>query len=233
VFSPRPWESKPSRLAVLISGQGSNCCAIARAIEEGRLNGCEVAVVVCNVPGAAGIEAARAIGLTVVTLEGRGREQRDHEEAIAALLRKFRVDLVCLAGYRRVLSAGFVREFRGRILNIHASLLPAFVGQQPQRQALEYGVRFTGCTVYFVDESVEGGAIITQRVVEVEDEDTVESLRDAVRAEEHIAYAEAISRVLSGDFEVRGRRYARRLATVEDEARQMDVGSIESSQPPA
>ena len=203
---------RPTRLAILISGTGSNCTAIAKAIRSGRLRNCEIAIVISNVPGAAGIESARALGLSVVTLEGRGREQRDHEDAIAALLRKFRVDLVCLAGYKRVLSAAFVREWKGRMVSIQSSLLPAFQGPDAQRQALDYGSRFTGCTVYFVEEHVEAGAIIAKRVVEIEDGDSARTLREALRAEEHIAYVDAIERVLSGDFETHGRRYMRKSA---------------------
>ena len=208
---------KLARLGILISGRGTNCQAIAHAIREGRLTGCEIAVVVCNIPGAPGIEAVRRLGIPVVTLEGRGREQRDHEEAISALLRKFRVDLVCMAGYRRVLSAWFVREWKGRILNIHPSLLPAFPGRDALQQALEYGSRYTGCTVSFVDEQVDGGVIVLQRIVEIYDDDTEASLFERELAEEHIAYSEAIQRVLSGDFEIRGRRYALREDAVLEE----------------
>jgi len=219
---------KLARLGILISGRGTNCQAIAHAIREGRLTGCEIAVVVCNVPGAPGIEAVRRFGLPVVTLEGRGREQRDHEEAISALLRKFRVDLVCMAGYRRVLSAGFVREWKGRILNIHPSLLPAFAGRDALQQALEYGARYTGCTISFVDEQVEGGVIVLQRVVEIYDDDTEASLFERELAEEHFAYSEAIQRVLSGDFEARGRRYVLR----EDVLQEEDAGPDDSSPEP-
>jgi len=206
--TPEP-ETTPklARLGILISGRGSNCLAIANAVREGRLPGCEVGVIVSNVPGALGIEAARRLGLPVVTLEGRGREQRDHEEAISALLRKFRIDLVCMAGYRRVLSSGFVKEWKGKILTIQPSLLPAFPGRHAVSQALEFGAQITGCTVHFVDEQVDGGIIVLQRAVEVFDDDTEDSLLERVVAAEHIAYAEAIERVLSGEYEARGRRY--------------------------
>ncbi len=184
--------------------------AIARSIAEGRLPGCEIGVVVSNIPGAPGVEIAKSLGIPVITLEGRGREQRDHEEAISALLRKFRIDLVCLAGYRRVLSAGFVLQWKGRILNLQASLLPAFPGRGAAQQALDYGAQFTGCTVYFVDEQTDGGVIILQRVIDIQDNDTDQSLAAALLPEEHIAYTEAIRRVVSGDFEARGRRYVRK-----------------------
>ncbi len=198
---------EPTRIAILISGRGSNCMAIVRAVRDGRLPNCEIAVVVSNVPGAPGIEAARAFGLTVVTLEGRGREQADHEEAINTLLRKFRIDLICLAGYMRILSVEFVREWQGRMLNIHPSLLPAFPGMHAQRQALEYGAHITGCTVHFVDELVDGGVIILQRSLEILSTDTEATLSDRLLTEEHLAYVEALRRVLSNDYVVEGRRY--------------------------
>ena len=140
--------------------------AIVRAVRDGRLQNCEIAVVVSNIPGAPGIEAARAFGVPAITIEGRGREQAEHETAINALLHKFRVDIICLAGYMRILSAAFVREWQGRMLNIHPSLLPNFPGLHAQRQALEYGAQYTGCTVHFVDESVDGG-VITEVAVAV------------------------------------------------------------------
>lgn len=196
-----------TRLAILISGRGSNCMAIIRAVRDGRLPNCEVAVVVSNIPGAPGIEAARALGVPVVVLEGRGREQRDHEDAILTLLRKFRIDLVCLAGYMRVLSAVFVREWAGKLVNIHPSLLPSFPGLHAQRKALDYGATVTGCTVHFVDESVDGGIIILQRVIEILPEDTEATLSTRLLDEEHVAYVEAIGRVLSGEYEGVGRRY--------------------------
>ena len=222
ISTPVEAERKPARLGILISGRGSNCMAIAQAIHDGRLPNCEIAVVVCNIPGALVIEAARRLGLAVVTLEGRGREQRDHEEAISALLRKFRVDLVCMAGYRRVLSAGFVREWKGRILNIHPSLLPAFPGRDAVQQALDYGAQFTGCTVSFVEEQVDTGVIVLQQVVEIFDDDTESSLFARVLAAEHATYAEAIDRVLSGEFETHGRRYIERLIPQESTPEQPD-----------
>ena len=203
-------EGQPARLGVLISGSGAHCLAIAEAIRTGTLHGCEIAVVVSNVTGAPGIEAARAAGLPVVVMEGRGREQRDHENAISTLLRTYRVDLVCLAGYLRVLSTSFIREWRGRALSIHPSLLPAFPGYHAAEQALGYGVQFTGCTVHFVEESVDAGAIIVQHVVAVLEDDSAESLAERIGAQERVAYPEAIRRVLSGDYEAQGRRYVQR-----------------------
>ena len=201
--APRPL----ARLGILISGRGSNCLAIAQAIHEGRLTGCEIGVVISNVPGALGIEAAKRLGIPVVTLEGRGREQRDHEDAVSALLRKFRIDLVCMAGYRRVLSAAFIREWKDRVLNIHPSLLPAFPVREAAQQALDYGAQVTGCTVLFLNEHVDGGVIVLQRVVDIFDDDTEASLSARLLAEEHIAYSEAIQMVLGGEYEARGRRY--------------------------
>ena len=198
---------KRRRLGILISGRGSNCMAIAHAIREGRLTGCEIGVVISNIPGAAGIETAKSLGIPVVTLEGRGREQSDHEETITALLRKFRIDLICLAGYRRVLSVAFVRQWKGSILNIQSSLLPTFSGRGAAQQALDSGAQFTGCTVSLVDEAIDGGVIVLQRIVEIQEEDDVSSLVERLVAVEHLAYTEAIRRVIGGEYEARGRRY--------------------------
>ena len=194
----------------MISGRGSNCEALARAIRDGRLPNCEIAVVISNLPEAAGLELARGLGLTVVALDSRGRERAEHEEAVSSLLRKFRVDLICLAGYMRVLSPAFVAEWEGRIVNIHPSLLPAFAGLHPQRQALAAGVRFSGCTVHFVDATVDGGVIILQRVVDVLDDDNEQALAARILAQEHSAYTEGVRRVLSGKYQVAGRRYVLR-----------------------
>jgi phosphoribosylglycinamide formyltransferase 1 len=197
----------PTRIAILISGRGSNCMAIIRAVRDGRLPNCEIAVVISNVSTAPGIEAARAFNMPVVALEGRGHKQAEHEEAVGALLKKFRVDLICLAGYMRVLSANFVREWAGKMLNIHPSLLPSFPGLHAQRQALDYGVQIAGCSVHFVDESVDGGILIVQRAIDVLPTDTEATLSERLLVEEHIAYVESIRRVLSGEYEIVGRRY--------------------------
>jgi phosphoribosylglycinamide formyltransferase-1 len=202
-----PDSTTPTRIAILISGRGSNCMAIIRAVHEGRLTNCEVAVVISNMPGAPGIEAARALGVQAVTLEGKGREQQEHEEAIQTLLLKLRIDLVCLAGYMRVLSASFVRQWTGRMLNIHPSLLPAFPGLHAQRKALQYGACVTGCSVHFVDESVDGGVLIVQRTIDILPEDTEATLSERLLVEEHQSYIEGIRRVLSNDYETVDRRY--------------------------
>ena len=213
-------EAGPARLAFLISGRGLNCQAVAEAIQTGELAGCEIAIVICNVTGAQGVVEARALGLQAVTIEGRGRDQRDHEDAIHALLRKMRVDLVCIDGYLRVLTTEFLRRWRGRIVNMHPSLLPAFAGSHAAAKALEYGAQITGCTAYLVDESADGSVVLLQRAVEVLDSDDEASLDARLREEERTAYPEALRRVLSGEFEAMGRRYARktkRAETAEEE----------------
>jgi phosphoribosylglycinamide formyltransferase-1 len=199
--------SPPKRLGVLLSGRGSNFIAIADAITSGKLPSAEIAVVISNKAGAPGISAARERGLTAHVIEANGRKRSEHDSEIIGCLRKHHVDLVCLAGYMRLLSPEFVRAFPQRILNIHPSLLPAFPGLDAQQQALEYGVKFSGCTVHFVDEQLDHGVIVLQKVVPVLDEDTAEKLAERILEQEHIAYTEAIARVLSGDYEIAGRRY--------------------------
>jgi len=203
--------AKPLRLGVLLSGRGSNFQAIARSIAEGRLPGVEIAVVVSNVEGAAGLAAAREMGLPTVLHVSKGRPRAEHDEAMIASLRAHAVDLVCLAGYMRLLSPGFIAAFRDRIVNIHPSLLPAFPGLDAQTQAFEYGVKVAGCTVHFVDEHLDHGAIILQRTVPVLDTDDAHALAERILVEEHRAYSEAIARVASGEYEIRGRRYVRRV----------------------
>jgi phosphoribosylglycinamide formyltransferase 1 len=198
------------RLGVLLSGRGSNFLAIAEAIREGRLRGVEIAVVLSNKVDAPGLQAARGLGLTAIAVPSAGRKRGEHDAEMIAQLRAHGVDLVCLAGYMRILTPEFVRAFPDRILNVHPSLLPAFPGLEAQTQALEFGAKVAGCTVHFVDEAVDHGAIVLQRVVPVRDEDTVESLSARVLVEEHMAYPEAIARVVSGEYEMRGRRYVRR-----------------------
>ena len=198
------------RLGILLSGRGSNFLAIASAIREGRLPGAEIAVVLSNIPDAAGLTAARELGLNCDAIPSAGRKRAEHDAAMIAALRNHDVDLVCLAGYMRILSPAFVQAFPNRILNIHPSLLPAFPGLDVQAQALEYGAKFAGCTVHFVDEAVDHGAIILQRAVPVLDHDTAESLSARILEQEHVAYPEAIARVLSGEYEFVGRRYVRR-----------------------
>ncbi|MBX6360784.1 MAG: phosphoribosylglycinamide formyltransferase [Acidobacterium ailaaui] len=199
--------SAPQRLGILLSGRGSNFLAIADSIAEGRLRGADIAIVISNKADAPGIAAAAERGLPARVIEARGRRRAEHDEEIIACLREHRVDLVCLAGYMRLLSPDFVRAFPQRILNIHPSLLPAFPGLDAQRQALEYGVRVSGCTVHFVDEELDHGVIVLQKTVPVLDEDTAESLASRILEQEHLAYPEAIARVLSGEYQIVGRRY--------------------------
>ena len=198
------------RLGILLSGRGSNFVAIASAIRERRLLGAEIAVVLSNIPDAAGLTAAREMGMPAFAVPSAGRKRAEHDTEVAARLHQHRVDLVCLAGYMRILSAEFVHAFANRILNIHPSLLPAFPGLDAQAQALEFGAKVAGCTVHFVDEAVDHGAIVVQRAVPVLDEDTPDTLAAKILEQEHIAYPEAIMRVLSGDFHFEGRRYVHR-----------------------
>ncbi|MGH9607092.1 MAG: phosphoribosylglycinamide formyltransferase [Terracidiphilus sp.] len=197
------------RLGILISGRGSNFLAIAESVRAGRLPGVEIAVVISNVAEAPGLHAARTLGLPAEICVSKGRTRAEHDAGVAASLRAHNVDLVCLAGYMRLLSPEFVAAFPNRILNIHPSLLPAFPGLEVQEQAFAYGVKLAGCTVHFVDEELDHGAIVVQRAIPVLDEDTPESLSSRILAEEHLAYAEAIRRVASGQYELRGRRYIR------------------------
>lgn len=197
------------RLGILLSGRGSNFIAIAEAIRAGRLPGAEIAVVVSNVAGAAGLEAARQMGLTAIAIPSAGRKRAEHDAEIIATLGQHRIDLVCLAGYMRIISPEFVRSYANRILNIHPSLLPAFPGLDAQAQAVEYGVRIAGCTVHFVDEQLDHGAIVLQRAVPVLDDDTAESLAARILEQEHVVYPEAIARVVSGQYHFSGRRYVR------------------------
>jgi phosphoribosylglycinamide formyltransferase 1 len=202
-------KDRPLRLGVLLSGRGSNFLAIAESIRAGRLPGVEIAVVISNVADAPGIAAAAQLGLPHAVLESKGRKRAEHDADVAACLRAQGVDLVCLAGYMRLLSPEFVAAFPNRIINIHPSLLPAFPGLEAQEQAFVYGAKVAGCTVHFVDEELDHGAIIVQRVIEVLDTDDAHSLAERILAEEHVAYSEAIARVASGEWEIRGRRYVK------------------------
>jgi len=195
---------------VLLSGRGSNFLAIADAIKHGRLENTEIAIVISNVADAPGLNAARARGLHAVAIEPNGRKRAEHDAEIVAALRAAEVELVCLAGYMRLLSPEFVQAFPQRILNIHPSLLPAFPGLNAQQQAFEYGAKIAGCTVHFVDEELDHGVIVLQRSVSVTETDDAESLAAKILVEEHVAYAEAIGRVLSGGYGVVGRRFVRR-----------------------
>jgi len=199
----------------LISGRGSNMLALADAVDEGRIPHAEIAVVVSDQGGAAGLARAAERGIMAVAIERRGRMREEHEREIISLMQARQVDLICLAGYMRLLSCDFIEAYRGRILNIHPSLLPAFPGLDAQRQALEHGVKWTGCTVHFVDETLDGGPIIEQRVVPVYDDDTVETLAARILVKEHRLYAEAVARVVSAEYEIVGRRVMRRGQKIE------------------
>jgi len=199
----------PVRLGLLLSGRGSNFLAIAESIRAGRLPSAEIAVVISNVADAPGLAKAREMGLHTKVLVSRGRKREEHDADVVACLRANRVDLVCLAGYMRLLSSQFVAAFPHRILNIHPSLLPAFPGLDAQEQAFNYGVKITGCTVHFVDEELDHGAIVVQRAIPVLDTDDAHSLAARILKEEHLAYTEAIARVVSGEYEIRGRLYVK------------------------
>jgi len=201
---------KAMRLGILLSGRGSNFLAIAESIRAGRLKGAEIAVVISNVADAAGLAKAREMGLPTAVFESRGRKREEHDADVIACLRAHGVELVCLAGYMRLLSPKFVSAFPNRILNIHPSLLPAFPGLEAQEQVLAYGAKVTGCTVHFVDEELDHGAIVMQRAVPVLETDDEHSLAERILKEEHLAYTEAIARVVSGEYEVRGRKYVKK-----------------------
>lgn len=200
------------RIGVLLSGWGSNFEALADSVAAGRIPDAEIAMVISNREDAPGIERARARGLEARVIPSKGLQREEYDRAVVALLKEKRVDLVCLAGFMRLLSPYFVAEFRNGILNIHPSLLPAFPGLESQRQALEYGVKFTGCTVHIVDENLDAGPIVAQAAVPVLDGDTPESLAERILKEEHRIYTEAVSLVLSGRFRIEGRRVVARTA---------------------
>ena len=193
------------RLGILLSGRGSNFEAIANNIDTGRLEA-EIAVVISNRPEARGLEIARQRGLNAVCIPSKGLDREVYDRMVVAELRKHQVDLVCLAGFMRLLSAYFVREFNMAILNIHPGLLPSFPGLDAQHQALEHGVKVSGCTVHFVDEYLDHGPIIVQHAVPVLEDDTVETLAARILVEEHQAYTDAIRIVLSGKWRLEGRR---------------------------
>jgi phosphoribosylglycinamide formyltransferase 1 len=195
------------RLGIMLSGRGSNFLAIAKAIAQGKLANATIAVVISNRRDAPGLAAARSAGFATEAIEPLGRKRAEHDAEIIASLKAHQVDLVCLAGYMRLLSAEFVRAFPQRILNIHPSLLPAFPGLEAQRQALEHGVTVSGCTVHFVDEELDHGVIVLQKTVPVLADDDEHTLAARILAQEHVAYAEAIERVISGKYRFAGRRY--------------------------
>ena len=192
-------------LGILLSGRGSNFLAIADNISSGRLEA-KIAVVISNRADAAGIETARQRGLNALVIPSKGKLREEHDREVVAALHDHGVDLVCLAGYMRLLSPWFVQQFPNRILNIHPALLPAFPGLEAQKQALDYGVKLSGCTVHFVDENLDHGAIILQKVVPVLDSDDEHTLAARILEQEHTAYSEAIRIVLDGKYQIEGRR---------------------------
>ena len=198
------------RIAVLLSGRGSNFEALADSVASGRIPNAEIALVVSNREAAAGIERAKTRGLAARVIPSKGLEREVYDRQVVAALNEAKIDLVCLAGYMRLLSPYFVAAFPQKILNIHPSLLPSFPGLESQKQALEYGVKFAGCTVHFVDENLDAGPIILQALIPVEDTDTEETLSARILKEEHRIYSEAVRIVLAGEFLIAGRRVIRK-----------------------
>ena len=194
------------RIGVLLSGRGSNFEALADGVSLGRIPDSEIALVLSNRDGAPGIDRAKSRGVATLVIPSKGLERETYDRQVVAALREANVDLICLAGYMRLLSPYFVAAFPQRILNIHPSLLPSFPGLESQKQALEYGVKFAGCTVHFVDENLDAGPIIIQAVVPVEDGDTEDTLSARILKEEHRIYSEAVKIVLEGNYKIAGRR---------------------------
>jgi phosphoribosylglycinamide formyltransferase-1 len=195
-----------NRIGVLLSGRGSNFVALADSIAAGRIPNAEIALVLSNREGAPGIDRAKERGLPTRVISSKGLERETYDRQVVAALQEVNVDLICLAGYMRLLSPYFVAAFPNRILNIHPSLLPSFPGLESQRQALEYGVKFAGCTVHFVDENLDAGPIVLQAIVEVKDNDTDATLSERILKEEHRIYTEAVKIILEGNFKIAGRR---------------------------
>jgi phosphoribosylglycinamide formyltransferase-1 len=194
------------RIGVLLSGRGSNFEALADSVAAGRIPGAEIAMVVSNREGAPGIARANQRGIATRVIASKGLEREAYDRQVVAVLNQCKVDLICLAGYMRLLSPYFVAAFPNRILNIHPSLLPSFPGLESQRQALEYGVKFAGCTVHFVDENLDAGPIVLQAAIAVQDGDTEATLSEKILREEHRIYSEAVRIVLEGKFKIVGRR---------------------------
>jgi phosphoribosylglycinamide formyltransferase-1 len=209
--TPSKADGGPVRLGILLSGRGSNFLAIAESIRAGKLRGVEIAVVISNVAEAGGLRAARELGLPNSVFVSKGRKRAEHDADVIACLKAHGVDLVCLAGYMRLLSPEFIAAFPNRILNIHPSLLPAFPGLEAQEQAFAYGVKVAGCTVHLVDEDLDHGVIVVQRAIPVLESDDAHTLAERILAEEHVAYSEAIGMVASGECEIRGRRFVKRV----------------------
>src|SRR3984885_295859 len=196
-------------LGILLSGRGSNFVAIADSIAAGRLPDSRIAIVISNRADAPGLETAQQRGLNALVIVSKGKPREEHDREVVAALQQNQVDLVCLAGYMRLLSPWFVQQFPAKILNIHPSLLPAFPGLEAQQQAFAYGARVSGCTVHFVDEELDHGAIVVQKPVPVLDGDDEHTLAERILEQEHIAYTEAIRIVLEGKFKIEGRRMVR------------------------
>jgi phosphoribosylglycinamide formyltransferase-1 len=199
-----------TKIGILISGRGSNMLALADAVDEGRIPGAEIALVVSDQANAAGLDRACERGLNTIVIQRHGRSREEHDREIDASLKEKEIEIVCLAGYMRLLSTYFIERYRNHILNIHPSLLPAFPGLDAHRQVLERGVKWTGCTVHFVDETLDGGPIIAQRAVPVFDNDTEETLAARILEQEHQLYAEALTLVVSGKYQIAGRRVLRK-----------------------
>jgi phosphoribosylglycinamide formyltransferase-1 len=194
------------RIGVLLSGRGSNFEALADSVAAGRIHNAEIALVLSNREGAPGIDRAKSRGLATIVIPSKGLEREAYDRQVVAALREAKVDLVCLAGYMRLLSPFFVAAFPQRILNIHPSLLPSFPGLESQKQALDYGVKFAGCTVHFVDENLDAGPIVLQAIVPVGDNDTEDTLSARILKEEHRIYSEAVKIILEGNYKIAGRR---------------------------
>ena len=198
-------------LGILLSGRGSNFEAIAKNVAAGKIPNARIAVVISNKPDAGGLEVAKRMGLETLVIPSKGKPREDHDREVVNALQQRKVDLVCLAGYMRLLSPWFVQQFPRRILNIHPSLLPAFPGLEAQEQAFAYGVKVTGCTVHFVDEELDQGAILVQKAVPVLDTDDEHTLAARILEQEHVAYSEAINVVLAGSYEIAGRRLVTKI----------------------
>ena len=194
------------KIGILISGRGSNMLAIAEAAKVGLIENCEISVVISDKADASGLKKAKIIGLKTVVIERNGRKREDHDAEIINELKKYSVDFVCLAGYMRLLSAEFVSTFQNQIINIHPSLLPSFPGLDAQQQAFEYGVHLSGCTVHFVDEQLDHGAIISQKSVRIEVDDTLQCLSEKILHEEHKLYVETLNKLSTKKFEIKGRK---------------------------
>ena len=200
-------------LGILLSGRGSNFEAIAKNVAGGKIPNVRIAVVISNKSEAGGLEVAKRMGLEAMVIPSKGKPREEHDREVVAVLQQRKVDLVCLAGYMRLLSPWFVQQYPRRILNIHPSLLPSFPGLEAQEQAFAYGVKVTGCTVHFVDEELDHGAIIVQKTIPVLDTDDEHTLAARILEQEHMAYSEAINIVLAAGYEIAGRRIVRTTRT--------------------